>query len=53
LRAGFLVILWRVNYTTLGFGLDFESLGFDMSYIIGGKLDPHSDMVRFSLNGSF
>jgi hypothetical protein len=43
----------ELNYTTIGFGLDFESLGFDMSYIIGGKLDPHSDMVRFSLNGSF
>ena len=41
-----------LNYTTLGLGADFESFGFDVSYVMGGELDPHSDMIRFSLSGS-
>ncbi|MDB3883661.1 PorV/PorQ family protein [Candidatus Marinimicrobia bacterium] len=42
-----------LSYTTLGLGARIDALGFDVSYIIGGELDPHSNMVRFSLSGSF
>jgi len=30
-----------------------DPIGFDVSYVMGGNLDPHSDMVRFSFSGSF
>tara|TARA_B100000427_G_scaffold328808_1_gene342874 strand:- start:21 stop:956 length:936 start_codon:yes stop_codon:yes gene_type:complete len=42
-----------LSYTTLGVGADLGAIGFDISYMMGEKLDPHSDMVRFSLSGSF
>jgi len=42
-----------LSYTTLGLGARIDALGFDVSYIMGGELDPHSNMVRFSLSGSF
>ena len=42
-----------LSYTTLGLGARIDALGFDLSYIMGGELDPHSNMVRFSLSGSF
>lgn len=42
-----------LNYTTLGMGAILDGFGFDLSYIIGDDLDPHSDMLRFSLNGYF
>ena len=42
-----------LSYTTLGLGARIDALGFDVSYIKGGELDPHSNMVRFSLSGSF
>lgn len=42
-----------LSYTTLGVGADLGAIGFDISYMLGDKLDPHSDMVRFSLSGSF
>tara|TARA_Y100000389_G_scaffold24070_1_gene20771 strand:+ start:6523 stop:7461 length:939 start_codon:yes stop_codon:yes gene_type:complete len=42
-----------LSYTTLGLGARLDALGFDVSYIMGGELDPHSNMVRFSLSGSF
>ena len=41
-----------LNYTTVGLGADLGTIGFDVSYVMGGDLDPHSDMVRFSLSGS-
>ena len=54
LRAGFLSDpSGDLNYTTLGLGADLGAIGFDVSYVIGGELDPHSNMVRFSLSGSF
>jgi hypothetical protein len=34
-------------------GAILDGFGFDLSYIIGDDLDPHSDMLRFSLNGYF
>ena len=42
-----------LSYTTLGLGARLDALGFDVSYVMGGELDPHSNMVRFSLSGSF
>jgi hypothetical protein len=42
-----------LSYTTLGVGADLGTIGFDLSYMMGGDLDPHSDMIRFSLTGSF
>ena len=54
LRAGFLSDpSGDLNYTTLGLGADLGAIAFDVSYVIGGELDPHSNMVRFSLSGSF
>lgn len=54
LRAGFLSDpSGDLNYSTLGLGADLGAIGFDVSYVIGGELDPHSNMVRFSLSGSF
>jgi len=54
LRAGFMSDpSGDLNYTTLGLGADLGAIGFDVSYVIGGELDPHSNMVRFSLSGSF
>jgi len=53
-RAGFINnSSGDINYTTIGFGVDLTSLGLDLSYIIGDELDPHTDMIRFSINGSF
>jgi len=53
-RAGFINnSSGNINYTTIGFGVDMTSLGLDLSYIIGDELDPHTDMIRFSINGSF
>jgi hypothetical protein len=42
-----------LSYTTLGLGANLDGFGFDVSYVMGGELDPHSNMVRFSLSGSF
>jgi len=42
-----------LSYTTMGLGADFGVIGVDISYVMGGELDPHSDMLRFSLSGSF
>jgi len=42
-----------VSYATIGMGASFDSIGIDLSYIMGGELDPHSNMMRFSLSGSF
>ena len=42
-----------LSYTTLGLGARLDALGFDVSSVMGGELDPHSNMVRFSLSGSF
>ena len=42
-----------LSYTTLGIGARLDPVGFDVSYVMGGDLDPHSNMVRFSLSGSF
>ena len=54
LRAGFLNDpSGELSYTTLGVGADLGTIGFDLSYMMGDNLDPHSDMVRFSLSGSF
>ena len=54
LRAGFLSDpSGDLNYTTLGLGADLGAIAFDVSYVIGGELDPHSNMIRFSLSGSF
>ncbi len=54
LRAGFMNDpSGELSYTTLGLGARIDALGFDVSYIMGGELDPHSNMVRFSLSGSF
>ena len=54
LRAGFLSDpSGDLNYTTLGLAADLGAIAFDVSYVIGGELDPHSNMVRFSLSGSF
>ena len=53
-RAGFINnSSGDINYTTIGFGVDLTSLGLDLSYIIGDELDPHTDMIRFSISGSF
>ena len=53
LRAGFMSDpSGDLNYTTVGLGADLGTIGFDVSYVMGGDLDPHSDMVRFSLSGS-
>ena len=43
----------ELSYTTLGLGARLDPIGFDVSYVMGGNLDPHSDMVRFSFSGSF
>tara|TARA_S200000501_G_scaffold377479_1_gene436018 strand:- start:1838 stop:2773 length:936 start_codon:yes stop_codon:yes gene_type:complete len=54
LRAGFISDpSGDLSYTTLGLGGDLGTIGFDVSYVMGGNLDPHSDMIRFSLSGSF
>ena len=54
LRAGFLSDPnGDLSYTTMGLGADFGVIGVDISYVMGGELDPHSDMLRFSLSGSF
>ena len=42
-----------LSYTTVGLGARLDAFGFDVSYVMGGELDPHSNMVRFSLSGSF
>ena len=54
LRAGFMNDpSGELSYTTLGIGARLDPVGFDVSYVMGGDLDPHSNMVRFSLSGSF
>jgi long-subunit fatty acid transport protein len=43
----------EVNYSSLGFGFNLETIGFDLSYLLADEFDPHSDMLKFSLSGSF
>lgn len=43
----------EVNYSSLGFGFKLETIGFDLSYLLADEFDPHSDMLKFSLSGSF
>tara|TARA_Y100001970_G_C14086612_1_gene777686 strand:- start:663 stop:1214 length:552 start_codon:yes stop_codon:yes gene_type:complete len=53
-RAGFMNDpSGELSYTTLGLGARLDPIGFDVSYVMGGSLDPHSDMVRFSFSGYF
>jgi hypothetical protein len=43
----------NITYSTFGFGMKYDSFGFDLSYLIGDELDPHSDMLRFSFSSAF
>lgn len=54
IRGGYLNDLsGNLNYLTLGLGANLSSIGFDLSYILGDDLDPHSDTLRFSIISSF
>ena len=36
-----------------GFGFNLESIKFDLSYLLADEFDPHADMLKFSISGSF
>ena len=43
----------EVSFSTLGFGFKLESIAFDLSYLLADEFDPHADMLKFSISGSF
>ena len=53
LRAGLVNDAGDVSYSTLGFGLKRDSIGFDLSYVMADDFDPHAEMLKFSIIGSF
>tara|TARA_B000000609_G_scaffold125729_1_gene99675 strand:- start:831 stop:1763 length:933 start_codon:yes stop_codon:yes gene_type:complete len=53
LRAGMVNDAGEVSYSTLGFGLKMNSIGFDLSYVMADDFDPHAEMLKFSIVGSF
>ena len=42
-----------VSFSSLGFGFNFEAISFDLSYLLADEFDPHADMLKFSISGSF
>lgn len=42
-----------VSLSSLGFGFNLESIKFDLSYLLADEFDPHADMLKFSISGSF